>query len=605
MSFFGNKIQVNTHYTRSINLDRDSNSLSVVKTYIPTSRSIQTLEHMSDAFEASETPRSWSIVGPYGSGKSAFAVFLANLLGHPKKDTSIVAHKILGNTNNKLSKKYKTFSKGTLGHCTVLLTGSPESLGRRLVQVLAEKSSSIWNENKGQRPDIVDQLNKMAESFESPTVSEILESIKVLQDKLNDIGFNGLLIVIDELGKFLEYEARHRKANDIFLLQSLAEHAMQANLTKLSLIVMLHQSFEYYAKGLGESLKNEWSKVQGRFENIPFIESPEQVLRVVAAAINHNFNEEEYRQVQKSSSQIANIFIQAKALPGTMDKETATNLFQSCYPLHPVSVILLPMLCQKVAQNERTLFSYLGSREQHGFQDSLSRCLKVSDWIYPWEIFNYFILNQPTALTDHFTHRRWAEVVTAVDRLGDAPVEEQQILKAIGLLNIIGTQGNFKSSDEIVSLCFANKNKAESTLKQLQKKSIVHFRKFSSEYRVWQGSDFDLDARVEEELAKLGRFDLAEESNNRHDLLPVVARRYTIENGALRYFTPTFADSQSVDQFLKQNDHPRIIFYLSENEDEENYFNKILSNKFLDFYILVLYKDGNLLRDALGETLAL
>ena len=74
MSFFGNKIQVNTHYTRSINLDRDSNSLSVVKTYIPTSRSIQTLEHMSDAFEASESPRSWSIVGPYGSGKSAFAV---------------------------------------------------------------------------------------------------------------------------------------------------------------------------------------------------------------------------------------------------------------------------------------------------------------------------------------------------------------------------------------------------------------------------------------------------------------------------------------------------------------------------------------------------
>ena len=180
MSFFGNKIQINTHYTRSINLDRDSNSLSVVKTYIPTSRSIQTLEHMSEAFEAAETPRSWSIVGPYGSGKSAFAVFLANLLGHPKKDTSIVAHKILGNTNNKLSKKYKTISKGTLGHCTVLLTGSPESLGRRLVQVLAEKSSSIWNENKGQRPDIVDQLNKMAESFESPTVSEILESIKVL-----------------------------------------------------------------------------------------------------------------------------------------------------------------------------------------------------------------------------------------------------------------------------------------------------------------------------------------------------------------------------------------------------------------------------------------
>ena len=605
MSYFNDKIKINTHYTRSINLERDSNSLPVIKTYIPTSRSIQILERMAEAFKAVETPRSWSLVGPYGSGKSAFAVFLANLLEHPEKESTIAANKVLGFSNNILNKKYKILSQGTSGYCTVLLTGSPESLGKRLVQVLAQKISKIWNVKKAHKPAVVRLFEEMSESHESPPTSVILGGIKELQTELHKIGMNGILIVIDELGKFLEYEARHHKVNDIFLLQSLAEHAMQANPTKLSLIVMLHQSFEYYAKGLGQSLKNEWGKVQGRFENIPFIESPEQVLRVVAAAINHNLNEEESRQVQKSSSQIANIFIQAKALPGTMDKETTTKLFQSCYPLHPVSAILLPMLCQKVAQNERTLFSYLGSSEEHGFQDSLSRCSKVSDWIYPWEIFDYFILNQPTALTDHFTHRRWAEVVTAIDRLGDAPEEEKQILKVIGLLNIIGTHGNFKASEELIGLCFSDKRKAEITLKELQNKSIVQFRIFSSEYRVWQGSDFDLDERVEEELTKLGRFELAEQINKRHNLLPVVARRYTIENGALRYFIPTFVDIKTVGQLVQENDHPRIIFYLSENEDEENYFNKILSKKFPDFYILVLYKDGNLLREALGETLAL
>lgn len=59
------------------------------------------------------------------------------------------------------------------------------------------------------------------------------------------------------------------------------------------MFVLLHQSFEQYAKGLGENLKKEWSKVQGRFEEVPFIESSEQVMRVVSAAFTQNLNRKE------------------------------------------------------------------------------------------------------------------------------------------------------------------------------------------------------------------------------------------------------------------------------------------------------------------------
>ena len=69
--------------------------------------------------------------------------------------------------------------------------------------------------------------------------------------------------------------------------KSLAEHACKGSKVNLYLFVMLHQSFEQYAKGLGENLKNEWSKVQGRFEEVPFLESAEQVLRVVSAAFEY------------------------------------------------------------------------------------------------------------------------------------------------------------------------------------------------------------------------------------------------------------------------------------------------------------------------------
>ena len=60
------KINVNTHYTRSVNLKRDAGSESVVSSYIPTSRALKTLEVFSNALKQGEAPRAWSLVGPLG-----------------------------------------------------------------------------------------------------------------------------------------------------------------------------------------------------------------------------------------------------------------------------------------------------------------------------------------------------------------------------------------------------------------------------------------------------------------------------------------------------------------------------------------------------------
>ena len=53
---------------------------------------------------------------------------------------------------------------------------------------------------------------------------------------------------------------------------------------------MLHQAIEFYAKDLDKDTKNEWRKIQGRFEEISFIEGPEQSMRVIAKALKHNLN---------------------------------------------------------------------------------------------------------------------------------------------------------------------------------------------------------------------------------------------------------------------------------------------------------------------------
>lgn len=599
-----NKVEVNAHYTRSVNLERDANSAAVVGAYIPTSRAIKTLERIADSFKSGQAPRAWSLVGPYGSGKSSFAVFLAHLLATSDQDAAKAASSVLRRANSGVARRFQNIGKGTSGHCYVLLTGSPEPLNRRLSAALSDAAAAYWANRPGRSPKVVKDLQALASKTEL-TTTDILKAVASLQEAVAKAGGNGVLIVIDELGKFLEYEARHYGANDIFLLQALAEHACAGHKANLTLVVLLHQSFEQYAKGLGEALKNEWAKVQGRFENVPFLESTEQVLRVVSAAFSHRLTASEKAAIKGDVTKWSKQLSEAGALPSALEQKSAAELFANCYPVHPLAAILLPILCQKVAQNERTLFSYLGSQEPHGFRDSLSRLKAVGDWIYPWEIYEYFILNQPAAISDHFTHRRWAEVVTAVERLGDAPAIESELLKTIGLFNIIGPQGGFKASRTLVDLALPKKADVKRAADALSSKSLIQFRKFSGEYRVWQGSDFDLDAAVEGQRAKLGRLDLAEALNRRHALLPIVARRYTIKSGTLRYFTPVFVDAKSFSRIGHQADQPRVIFFLSEGRDDEKLFTSDVINSFSDLDLVVLYRNATQLRDAVAENLAL
>ncbi|MEI7840816.1 MAG: hypothetical protein WCJ11_09975 [Methylococcaceae bacterium] len=577
------KISVDTHYTRSIHLEKDAQSSAI--SYIPTSRALQTLEKIAATFNDFDMPRSWSLIGPYGSGKSAFALFLSQLFSAKQNAINVLAQ-----ADRSLAVK---FTNSKMGYCTVLLTGSPESLSKRLIAALYFATQTYF----GHSAPIVHEFKFATES--NLTVSEIIALIARLQTAVAEKSGKGILIVIDELGKFLEYDARQPNSNDIFLLQAIAEFAKTGHKANVLLVVLMHQTIEQYAKILGETAKNEWLKISGRFESVPFLESAEQTMRVIAAAFRNTLTAVEKNAVQMQTDDIALVLADQSALPNHLNVQTASDLFAQCYPLHPLSLLILPVLCQKVAQNERTLFSYLGSQETHGFKDSLSRLNTVDEWILPWEIFDYFIQNQPTATTDHLTHRRWAEVVTALERLGHAaPIAEMELLKTIGLFNIIGHHNGLKSSCALLDLTNADKTSA---LDSLSKKSIINFQRFSGEYRVWEGSDFDLDAAMSEAIQLEGHFNLAEKLNQRKTQLPIVARKYSIQHGTLRYFQPIYIDKNS------SNDVPivpQIHFFLSENADDSAHFDTLIQNE-NPLVIYVLCQNAANYRAVIEEVCAL
>ena len=611
MSNLTESIRVNTNYTRSINLERDSEQDSAIRPYVITTRAKQILARIADSLSVDEAPRSWALIGPYGSGKSAFGLFLSRLLGGPSSAGSKYACRTLKDADPKLSGDFQKHLRKRKGFCCVALTGSPEPLANRLVRAMSLAAESFFDQQRGRKPKIIQELRDSTEKS-GLKVSEIVDLVDKLQESVSRAGGRGVLIVIDELGKFLEYEARHRGATDIFLLQALAEHSVRVGAAPLILIVLLHQAIELYAQSLGEQLKNEWKKVQGRFEAVPFLESTEQTLRVIKAAISTDLPGKTRAIIEKEASRFSKALADLGALPSGLTAKEAQDLFSSCYPLHPVSLLILPTLCQRVAQNERTLFSYLGSLEPFGFFDSVSRLQHPAkghvEWIRPSSIYEYFILNQPGLISDQATHRRWAEVTTALDRLGDAIPAELDLLKTIGLLNIIGAQGGLKASEEVLALSVSGDTTRGGGIKKLTRslveRSIVMFRRFSHEYRVWQGSDFDLEAALRDQRAQIGQIDVADVLNDLMPLSPIVARRHTIESGTLRYFSPVFVSAKNLAQ-ISRTEAPVIYIGLAESAEHE----EILRNGFAGLGIWhspgVITGSGLAVRDAVTDVLAL
>ena len=73
--------QVKGRFRRSVHLERDFYTENALDGYVLTATAREMLSRVISTLENETTSKAWSLTGPYGSGKSAFALFAAKLLG--------------------------------------------------------------------------------------------------------------------------------------------------------------------------------------------------------------------------------------------------------------------------------------------------------------------------------------------------------------------------------------------------------------------------------------------------------------------------------------------------------------------------------------------
>ena len=189
-------IKIDTVYTRSINLERDINSSAIGKAYIPTSRSLLTLRRIVETLNEEDVPRSWALIGPYGSGKSSFAVYLAHLMDDPRYEATNEALGICLDVDENIFADFYQHTDKSKGYLPILLTGTPEPLGPRFVASLRDAAIRFWQTFTGRRPPIIGKLTDAA-TQKDITTHEILALVEELRAAIESQKGKGLLIIFD------------------------------------------------------------------------------------------------------------------------------------------------------------------------------------------------------------------------------------------------------------------------------------------------------------------------------------------------------------------------------------------------------------------------
>ena len=565
---------VSSRFRRSVHLERDFYAENSLDGYVVTVTARETLRRLISALENPSVSKAWSLTGPYGSGKSAFALFAAKLLGNPESPATQQALNLLERGDVFLWHQFvgvRASRQKERGFCPVLISGERAPITTALLRGLADGLTAF--SDCSQFAPLIKAIERRLGSAtpESPPyASEITGFFETATHQIGEIGGAGLILVVDELGKFLEYAAQHPSQGDMFVLQSLAEFAARSGDTPLFLLTILHQAFEQYAQRLGKSQREEWAKVQGRFEDIAFMEPTEQVLRLIGDAIEADVNE--LHTLDEARSFLA-VSVDLQLKQRQLDTTEFLQLLENCLPLHPTVALVVGSLFRRFAQNERSLFALLNSGEPYGLQDFLANhsydgrrpplfCLP--------DLYDYINTSFGNRLYGSSDGKKWAGIESAIARLPNPSPMTVKLIKTIGLLGVVGEASvNLKSSTDL--LWYALDNGAENyaqefegALSELKKRSIAIYRRHNDAYALWEGSDVDIESRLSEATAQL-------DSNQRlattiSEVLPprpLIARRHLFETGTLRYFVIRYTDVKRFDADLKEplGDADGLVLY--------------------------------------------
>lgn len=484
--------EINKNFQSSVNLELDLDNESKIYEYVPTNDICDVLKKYIKSALGKPKDRATTLVGPYGKGKS-FLLLVLSYIFSKKKETKCwndLANKIK-KIDKELYELMMELKAKDVSLLTVIINSNYENLDQSFMLALSdslkkENMESIVPQNAfsvaletiadwKKDSELSKGLKQTCESKSGKNLDEIEKGLrqysKEYYDKFCEVyycihkgvkfnpfingdivkiysdvayqshsyGYSGIFVVFDEFSKFIE-SSTSDVSRGLKLIQDLAEKCTRTGKNdQLHLCCVTHKNLSLY-KG---NKKDSFKAVDGRFVEVRFNRSLEENYQIISAAIKKKTDAE--KEANKYISNNKDFYKRVDDLSIFDDGDT---LYPELFPLNPLTSYALIQLSELVAQNERTLYTFLSDTDVNSFNFFIHN----SDYglFNVDKIYDYFseLLQKEEA---NFIRNLWYRAESISSKLDGSL--EKRIIKALAIVLMINDYDKLPPKEDVISLC--------------------------------------------------------------------------------------------------------------------------------------------------------
>lgn len=602
-------IKFNSNFKTAINLYLSLNKPDKVLGYIPTKSSVSFMSEYAEAVLENKE-QATLLIGPYGKGKShLLLVFLAVLsLGRTSENEEIIGELIskIGkvdevgeNVANQIKKVWnrKKFLPVLITDTTgdlhqAFLYGLNDALKREgLLDLIPDTYYSIaleriddWEKNyfdtyevferellqygvtmSGLKADLKLYSKEALELFKSIypkvtagsefnplVVSDVLPLYKSTSEKLvEEYEYSGIYIVFDEFSKFIESQNGMAVGTNMKLLQDICELATDSQNAQVYFTMVAHKSIKEYGKYLSQEIINSFTGIEGRIIEKYFITSFKNNYELIKNAIikkEDALSDIPHYEIILGSSARQEYYQLPAFKSNFVENEFDSIILQGCYPLNPVASYLLLNVSEKIAQNERTLFTFISNDEPHSMARFVSEHSKEMEWSIGADlIYDYFSFLLKKEVSNEYVHNIWLSAEYAIEKCESQ--DQKKIIKALAVVLIVNKEDEIPATDKYLRLSINAVDSAQA-IKELEEKQLIYKKSATDSFVFKTRAGSELRSEVKRQRAIKG-----DNVNFSKALLDVTGKYYVIPR---KYNTVHMMTRFFVNQYMNVEDFLNI-----------------------------------------------
>lgn len=656
-------VRINTNFKSSINLYLNLNNEEKLNSYIPTTSSVKILNRYVDSI-LDNNNQSNILIGPYGKGKSHLLlfflamiakendeVFLRRLVEKVAEVDSSVSNKLLGilSSEKKLLPIIISNSQDDLNQTFMIALNNalkraglsdlmPDTFFTSAIDMINswkknyketyEKLGELVSNYYRNVNDLVGDLRQCDEKalsvfkevypnltsgniFNPLAGGDVLIMYKSVAEKLREVGYTGLYIVFDEFSKYIEAQDKKAAGKNMKILQDLCELANDSKDPQIFITYVAHKSIKEYGDYLSKATINAFTGIEGRIQDFYFDTSSKNNYELIKNAIKTDVKklDEIPDKERYFGEELIESFYKLPAFKSSFEYSDFVDLIvKGCFPLNPLTTYCLFNVSERVAQNERTLFTFISKDEEytlarfvreHNLNDSYSMDVSV--------IYDYFKVIFKKDVFNEAIHNEWLNAEYALKKANNN--EDEVIIKTIAVVNIVNKVDELPASIEIIKLASGIPN-AEEVIRRLEDAKVLYKVSSNNTYRFKTRAGSELKKEIKNRRELKGKN--VNIANSLHKLSPVkyvIPRKYNYKYRMTRYFNYEF---MLVEDFLAISDlrvlmkdkrvlDGKVIALLSTSSDDytEDIYKKLDANIIDNLVVLYSRKIFNLEKELL------